>query len=305
MNGYFLLYLTIHNGKQRLNISGGYQLCCVILNTSSIVLSFHYILNIKKEISFLLLKGKIKWRILPASMQPAMACEYFSSASPNCPFLKSWFPSFLSRARGGGRAPQGASSRLPVPPAAVLSAELVWRPVWSAVPLREAWSPLGSFFSWASCVLHWSRLPLLPLRRVPCVSASPWGAPSALPADFFCAFPMSPLSAGAAALSPLTQRPGLAGGAAGEDTPTGRVSGYITLGKKGEGLHTEDFWESIPTATNSLWLGRGHWPVLKIKITWTSLRVVTGKSVCMQLRSTWQPCGSWSSHRPAWSFPVD
>ena len=50
---------------------------------------------------------------LPESVKPVMAREYFSSASANWPFLNSRFPSFFSRASGGGRAPAGASRLLP------------------------------------------------------------------------------------------------------------------------------------------------------------------------------------------------
>lgn len=130
-----------------------------------------------------------------------MACEYFSSASANCPFLNSRFPSFFSRDRGGGRAPHGAS-RLTVspvfPPTEVPLPLLLWS-AWTEAVEPLLLVPLVTF----SCVtLYLSELPPLLLQ-------CPWwellcslcGPPSPLPWGFFWAFPMSPLSAGAAELS--------------------------------------------------------------------------------------------------------
>ena len=136
-----------------------------------------------------------------------MACAYLSSASENCPFLNSRFPSFLSRDRGGGRAPHGASRlivSLAVPPTGVPFPLLLWS-VWTEAvePLLPV--PLATF-SLDSCVtLYLSELPPL-LLRCPVweLLASPWGPPSPLLWGFFWAFPMSPLSAGEAELSPPT-----------------------------------------------------------------------------------------------------
>lgn len=133
-----------------------------------------------------------------------MACEYFSSASANCPFLNSRFPSFFSRARGGGRAPHGAS-RLTVSPAFPPTGVALPLPLWS--PWTEAVEPLLldplAIFSLESCgTLYLSELPPLFLR---CswweLLDSACGPPSPLPWGFLWAFPMSPLSTGVADLS--------------------------------------------------------------------------------------------------------
>lgn len=189
-----------------------------------------------------------------------MACEYFSSASANCPFLNSRFPSFFSRASGGGRAPHGAS-RLTVSPAFPPTEVPLPLPLWSAC--TEAVEPLLLVplvtFSLDSCVtLYLSELP-------PLLFQCPWwellnslcGPPSPLPWGFFWALPMSPLSAGAAELSsPPTGWLGSTGQAGREreggreaerhrerrggevgDTPTGRSQ---WLHHSGGGLDTHD-----------------------------------------------------------------
>lgn len=137
-----------------------------------------------------------------------MACEYFSSASANCPFLNSRFPSFFSRARGGGRAPHGASRlivSLAVPPTGV-PFPLLFLSAWTEAVEPLLLVPLATL-SLDSCVtLYLSELPPLLLQ-------CPWwelldslcGPPSPLPWGFFWALPMSPLSTGAAELfSPPT-----------------------------------------------------------------------------------------------------
>lgn len=129
-----------------------------------------------------------------------MACEYFSSASANCPFLNSRFPSFFSRARGGGRAPHGAS-RLTVSPAFPPTGVALPLPLWS--PWTEAVEPLllDPLAIFSCGTLYLSELPLFLLCSWWELLDSACGPPSPLPWGFLWAFPMSPLSTGVADLS--------------------------------------------------------------------------------------------------------
>lgn len=180
-----------------------------------------------------------------------MACEYFSSASANCPFLKSRFPSFFSRASGGGRAPHGAS-RLTVspalPPSTVPLLPLLWS-AWSEAVEPLLFVPLA-IFSLDSCeALYLSPLLLL----------VPWwelldslcGPPSPLSWGFFWALPMSPLSAGEAELSsPPTGWLGSTGQTGRERA--GEAEGETETERKGGHTHRKE------SAVTSQWGKVGH-----------------------------------------------
>lgn len=210
-------------------------------------------------------------RSLPESEYPWMACEYFSSASANCPFLNSRFPSFFSRDRCGGRAPHGAFrltlSSVLTPPALLRSS--------GTEAVDAVWLEPLATLSFDSCgTLYLSEMP-------PLLFHCPWwwelldsvcGPPSPLLWGFFWALPMSSRSAGAAKLSsPPTGWLGWTGragrergrerwGEAGGRALTGRSHvGYITVGGGGsskrelqEVLNYKRAWQGrgLPTAPN-------------------------------------------------------
>ncbi len=119
-----------------------------------------------------------------------MACVYFSSASPNCPFLNNILPSFLSLASGGGRAPHGAS-RLQLSPAVLLCAgPEPWGSSWLLPAGRVPFT--AGLFPWTSFELAVLSPWLLLCPGVPGWECGP--PPSPWPGAFFCEFPMAALS---------------------------------------------------------------------------------------------------------------
>lgn len=125
---------------------------------------------------------------LPASIHPSMACVYFSSASPNCPFLNNILPSFFSLASGGGRAPHGASRLQLSPPLNAVPEP--WGSSWLLSAGRVPFTAV--FFPWTSFELA-VLFPWLLLRPgVPGWECGP--PPSPWPGAFFCEFPMAALS---------------------------------------------------------------------------------------------------------------
>ncbi len=119
-----------------------------------------------------------------------MACVYFSTASPNCPFLNNILPSFLSLASEGGRAPHGAS-RLQLSPAVPLCAGP--EPWGSSLLLPAERVPFTAvLFPWTSFELAVLFPWLLLFPGVPGWECGP--PPSPWPGAFFCEFPMASLS---------------------------------------------------------------------------------------------------------------